>query len=515
MFEYFKKNKSLNFLVVGLILLNSYLQVFAATRMALVANYLIENNFQGFINELIFIFILWFITYIAGYFQAVQQEKAVQFISSSIRQEATDILWEVEEHAISDLVLSNIRSFLQNDVNMIETRVYNSIFNSIRFLPRGVFSLLALLFIDYILFIVALALSIIAYVVPRYMKQYTAEGGKLVSVSTQSFIDKTNDIIQGFQILKTFNVQSYFTNNLDNSYKELASSKIEFARRSTVVNTVLNFMNILSQVMIIFTTGYLIFLNRIIAGTILTTTELAMKIFDALSIVNQYISIINSSSHLLDKLDEYRENIAIKTSDIEIINHFESYEINKLNFTYDPEKEPIFKDLNLEFKAGNNYYLQGPSGSGKSSLLKIMLKILKPQSGRITLNGENINDVDISNSIDYLQQNTYLFDTNVKDNIILGRNISEEKYNEVISKLRIVNGNSKNLSGGEKQKVSLARVLVSPRECIILDESFSSLDVDNAKLMLKELEKLNKTLIIVTHRENELEEIHYKKINIR
>ena len=131
------------------------------------------------------------------------------------------------------------------------------------------------------------------------------------------------------------------------------------------------------------------------------------------------------------------------------------------------------------------------------------------------IDGDNIKQYNTDNLFSYLRQQGYMFDTSIKENILLGKEESD-KFKEIIEQLNIdLTKNINDLSGGEKQKIAIARLLVNPNPIILLDESFSSIDIASSKMILNSLSKLENTLvIIITHRKQELEDIEYDSIDI-
>ena len=121
----------------------------------------------------------------------------------------------------------------------------------------------------------------------------------------------------------------------------------------------------------------------------------------------------------------------------------------------------------------------------------------------------------LSDGFSYLRQQGYMFDTSIRDNILLGKDESDN-FKEIIKQLDIdLTKSITDLSGGEKQKVAIARLLVNPNPIILLDESFSSIDIASSKMILGNLSKLeNTTVIMITHRMQELEDIEYETIDI-
>ena len=181
------------------------------------------------------------------------------------------------------------------------------------------------------------------------------------------------------------------------------------------------------------------------------------------------------------------------------------------------------QNVNIEISKGTSVGIIGRSGAGKSTLVDIILGLLKPKSGQIIIDGENMDKKKTiwQTQIGYVPQNIYLLDDTIKNNIIFG--INEEDTDEILlaeviemAQLKnlinslpdnihsIVGNRGAKLSGGEKQRIGIARALYNKPKIMILDEATSSLDIDNENKILNEIyqSKKDKTLIIISHRNN-------------
>jgi len=188
-------------------------------------------------------------------------------------------------------------------------------------------------------------------------------------------------------------------------------------------------------------------------------------------------------------------------------------EVKNLNFKY--FKEPILKDINFNLKEGDFFAVTGPNGGGKSTLIKLILGVLKPNSGEIKLNLPK-------NEIGYVPQNTNInldFPITVLDVVMMGngakhnsKKIFNFKYSafeincakESLKKVNMQNNlknKISNLSGGQRQRVMIARAICSHPKLLILDEPTSNIDINGQKEIYKLLKELNKdiTILVITH----------------
>jgi len=197
--------------------------------------------------------------------------------------------------------------------------------------------------------------------------------------------------------------------------------------------------------------------------------------------------------------------------------------LKNVSYNYESSKKMTLQNVNIEISKGTSVGIIGRSGAGKSTLIDIILGLLKPKSGQIIIDGENMDKKKTiwQTQIGYVPQNIYLLDDTIKNNIIFG--INEEDTDEILlaeviemAQLKnlinslpdnihsIVGNRGAKLSGGEKQRIGIARALYNKPKIMILDEATSSLDIDNENKILNEIyqSKKDKTLIIISHRNN-------------
>lgn len=506
--KYILQHKFMTGATAILLIINSFFQVYATTQMTAVANSLIEGNQQAFLNSLLFVLLLWGITFVIGYFQSIIQESTIQKMSKSIRLDLASQIEKMEMSKLNRTEIDKYKSFMQNDINIIEDKGFKSLFFITRFLANGLFSLAALLFYNVSLFALALVLLVILNSLPKALRKLTREANENVSIANNKFLALMQDVINGYETLKMFNAEKKFVQSIDNGSNIISDAKVNYSRKQALINVIVGVMNIFSQIAVIFTTGLLVFKGAISVGAILSTTEISTKIFDSFGIVNQYYILLDSVSPLFKILND---DLKVEGT-LAKVTEFEKIDIKDLSFAYSDAQKTIFEDFNYTFKKGKKYHIVGSSGAGKSTLLKLIFKQLVPIEGGIYLNNKPYIESDIVFVSQYLKQDTHIFDFDLDENIVLGRDVDAKNLQNVKKSLGIEKLDARNLSGGEKQLVSLARVLVSPKDLIILDESFSNIDLDKAKNIMKHLMETGSTIITVSHREDEIRDFELEKI---
>ena len=180
----------------------------------------------------------------------------------------------------------------------------------------------------------------------------------------------------------------------------------------------------------------------------------------------------------------------------------------------------------MDFKKNGKYAIVGKSGRGKSTILKIIMGIIKDYDGDVLYDGI-IRQRALDRNMSYISQDVYLFNASIKENICMGGDFSDKAINDVIIKSSLYNDiknftdgidtlvgeNGANISGGEKQRIALARSLINGKEIILIDEGTSSLDRENRRLIEENLLKdKNLTIIMVSHNLDETSKELFDKI---
>jgi len=238
-------------------------------------------------------------------------------------------------------------------------------------------------------------------------------------------------------------------------------------------------------------------------------STLNMTVKQGLSAAVRIIPIIDNKNKIIDAKDA--EDLVQKNSDIKFIN---------LNFTYEKNEKKVLENINLSFEGGKMTSLVGHSGSGKSTILNLIPRFYNADAGEILIDGQSIYKTTIKSlrkNISLVSQETTLFDDTILNNIkYSNENASDDEIHKVaelsncaefIDKLpnkyeTIIGENGIRLSGGEKQRIAIARAMMKKSSIILLDEATSSLDSETETKIQEALKILtkNKTTIVIAHR---------------
>ncbi len=241
-----------------------------------------------------------------------------------------------------------------------------------------------------------------------------------------------------------------------------------------------------------------------------------IPVFNKISMSIQKIRYSDAAIKMLD--DFFSSNVNEKKADEKKIIFNNNIKLKNISFEYKNSKNKSLSNINLEIKKNEKIALVGPSGSGKSTLINILTGLINPTDGKIFIDEEQNSLLSSSwkSKIGFVPQFSYFLDDTIKKNITFGRGDIEKKIEETIKLSNLENvikkldkgidtpigESASKLSGGEKQRVSIARALFSSPQILIMDESTSALDADTEEIILNEIKNLkNLTIIFSTHRD--------------
>ena len=331
------------------------------------------------------------------------------------------------------------------------------------------------------------------------------------------------ELFKNHKLMKIFQKENYETTKADKYLGELKDKnkkiQIIFVRMSPVMETLTGIM----IAILIFYSGKLISSGEVEINnffSFLAAMMLAYQPVRSLStlnmVVNQGLSAASRILPIIDHRNKINNSFAAKSIKI---NKAE-IKFNNLNFSYNIEEGQTLTSINLNFQGGKMTSLVGNSGSGKSTILNLIPRIYDAQSGDITIDGQSIYECTIEslrNKISMVSQETTLFDDTIKNNIKYAKieatdeeifkvaklSYCDEFINNLPNKFNTLIGeNGVRLSGGEKQRLSIARAMMKDSSIILLDEATSSLDSETEYKIQDALKILtkNKTTIVIAHR---------------
>ena len=418
--------------------------------------------------------------------------------------------------------------------------------NDLFYIKNVISKIIVTIFLDIILSIVTMIIlfninktmslyliiiTILYLVIFLIFKQNTKDMTNIIQEDNSKINSILVESISSYETIKGLNLEKSFQNKINKLYLHSINNNLNFTK---ITNTQELFLDLFEGIILLFiiyigatfimdesmTIGSLITFNSLVYY-FLSPIRASLDFYKEFFYVNNSIKRINNIlNYKYEKLDTLT-NLNI-TGDITIKN---------LDFSYN-NKSNILNNISLKINDKDKVLILGPSGTGKSTLLKLLYKYYDIQRNKIFLNNYDINDYslrDIRENITYISQNELLYNDTIRNNIILDRNISEEEFLNVCNMVYVndiikdnllsydyrLEENGTNLSGGQRQRIILARSLLKTSKIILIDEGLNEIDINLERKILKNIFSYykDKTIIIISHRLDNMD-LYTKVLNL-
>ena len=373
-----------------------------------------------------------------------------------------------------------------------------------------------------LLSIIVISTNILPMIIPLIFENQLQTAKMQHLESLKGYNIKLGDVINGFNLIKTHRIE----NIAEKMLGQASHNSAEYGKRYQNINSIsemlIGLFSFINYLCIIIIGVYLITKGSLTAGGLLAVISVSELLVGPVTNVayelNAYKGIKSIKEYIFNeyKIDKEKENKILCDEEVQRIA------IKNLEFQYG--QNSALKNINIEFKGNKKYLIYGLNGSGKSTLFKILAKLYPNYQGNILVNGKELRNLDGSSYYDKIAivfQHPFMFNDTLKNNMTLFNNYSEEEIKNMIHKMGlqrieadIINGKAykdseNNISGGEIQKIALARVLLEQKKVIFLDEATSAFDAESS-MMIESALLTDKsiTIINISHKINK-ELIHY------
>lgn len=375
-----------------------------------------------------------------------------------------------------------------------------------------------LITLQFDLLLILIAFQIILYLAQRFYNKKIEQ----VTISIRNAIGKLNssaqEMIGNLFSFSEGGLKDFFQKKHNKLETDYAKANIKGGYTIALNHSVLNFINAVTVAVLLGYGGYKVIIGSLSYGGLVTFNLYSQRFMAPILQLVQFnndLTTCNIAWNRLNNLLNTKIDVKNGTQTKAIQGNIKFEDVT---FYYE-EKKPVLHDVFMEFKKGEIYAIVGPSGAGKTTLMHLLFRLWDCISGSITVDGIDIKDFDIDclrGQISIVSQNIFLLNDTIYNNIVLGKEIADEELQHILvqaglhefintlpNKLETVVGeNGIKLSGGEKQRISIARALLKKNPILIFDEATSMLDNETEEKIISILLDSFKdtTIILIAHR---------------
>ncbi|RLA83591.1 MAG: hypothetical protein DRG78_03870 [Epsilonproteobacteria bacterium] len=507
------------YLILFLSLLSVFTEIVAMSLVTSISNdkyFLFESTLSSTDKNILFsiILILFTIRFVSIFFidkyQVFIARRFQAFLSSeSLYKTLLYPLLEVEKKEIGFFIA------MGGDETSRASELLNSVLKIFNSFVLFVLYIIMIYYIDSNVFIILAILFLLSSIVVKVILKKSTYLGSLSAVKSREHGSIFIDALNGLKTVKSFGIETFIHNKYKIAVEEYQSInyKIYFL---SLLNALFPLITLIILLNIYVILDY--FNNNTLSSSYLLSIFFILMRFllnlgDLLHTINKVVGNIKATSNIIEFISK---PIKCKTHKEDIFD-IRSILLKSVDFSYDKSKD-IFLNLNIEFKYNNSYAIIGKTGSGKSTLIDLMMDFIEPSSGTVLMNNidtKNLNTKSLKEKVIYISQESIIFNDTIKNNLLMDKKYPDKNIMDVLKLVNLedmindftdglnhmLNYKGTNISGGQKQRLNIARAILRNPDVLILDESINALDIDTRIKIVKNLLVLykEKLIIFVTH----------------
>ena len=478
-------------------------------------------DFGKIASILIFLICLYIISALFSYIQGFIMTGISQKYTYELRKKVSVKINKLPMNYFDKKTHGEVLSIITNDIDTMSMSLNQSATQLITSITTIIGILVMMLSINVVMTVVALLILPIASLITMFIVKHSQR----YFANQQEYLGHVNGKIEemysGQNVIKVFNAEDKVIKNFEKDNEMLCSSGWKSQFFSGMMHPIMNFIGNLGYVVVAILGGYYAIKGKITVGNIQSfisyTKNFTNPIAQLAQVSNMIQAMIAASERVFEFLEETEEVETKHPLKVENIEGNVTFDHVKFGYS---EEQIIIHDFSVKVKKGQKIAIVGPTGAGKTTMVKLLMRFYNVNDGQILIDGNNINDYkrsDLRHIFGMVLQDTWLFSGTIMDNLRYGKlDATDDEVIEAAKKAHVhhfiqtlpdsynmeLNEETNNISQGQKQLLTIARAILANPKVLILDEATSSVDTRTEILIQKAMDELMKgrTSFIIAHR---------------
>lgn len=517
--KYCKYSKSSLFIYIVLNVITAILSVSIALIIELTIDIVSTGQMDDF-RRIVFGALIFMVLYFGfNYLRNFYMQKMINHYIEQLRSLLFRKIMSYSFVGFRKSSTSDYLSLLTNDIQIYQEGIVRSKLCIVQNAISATIVLLALLNTNISITFLIITCTAIIYFLPRLFNNRISLAQEKVSKQLAHITGTASDYLEGFYVISTYNYQKKAGEKFDFTNKKYYEKKNSLDKNLSKSETLSSALSVATELLVLFVSAQFVFMNILNVGKMVAVMQLTGAFVQPLILIMTNLPKISSGraieERFLSILNVDENDMRTPKEGSALLPFEKDIELHNIGFSYEEKKE-ILHGIDLKIRKGKKYAIVGGSGAGKTTLVNIINGIYRQNIGDILVDGYPIENKyrQYINLFATVGQNTFLFNSTVQENITLTEKdsanhlvdackisgVSELIKDQKCKLEQIIQENGENLSGGQKQKIALARAIYHEKPILILDEGMSAIDKKSAYDIEKRLlDRKNVTLLSITH----------------
>ena len=456
--------------------------------------------------------------YLFSYLRAKTQESVGYEATADERVQLGDIMKRVSLGFFRKNNMGELSTAATTDLSFLEMYAMNMVNTVVNGYITVIVLILFLAFYSPLAGIVALAGVLLSALFLHLLEKQSRKNAPVHQKAQDDMVESSIEYLRGMQIVKAFKQEGVSIAGIQRAYRDSKKINIKIELEYMPFNCLHLFSLKAASIAIVAVAAMLTFNGAMDLPTMLMLDMFSFMLFGSVESMNNAAHVLEVIDATLDKLERIERAEIIDKDGKDIVPEDTDIAFQNVTFSYD--KTPVLRNISFSIPQGSTTAIVGPSGSGKTTICNLIARFYDVDNGKVLVGGVNVKDMTCDSllcNISMVFQKVYLFHDTIENNIRFGNpNASQEEVIAAAKKARchdfiislpdgyqtVIGEGGSTLSGGEKQRVSIARAILKNADIVILDEATASIDPENEHLIQQAISELTvgKTVIVIAHR---------------